>query len=194
MSHEDETVFLRKRHGFVKMAIRHGSALVPAFAFGQGNAFSWYRPGPPLVPQSIVEWMSRKAGELLQGGPYSTTGGGVVAPLPCRSNQRSGGDAGCKQVVRRVVCQGGGRGGGAGAMPIAMLGAWIMGWCIIGPFLDDTAFEAGASLWLVVTHSHRRCRPHNHAWSVDDVHPAPAAHRDRPGAPDPGPPRDRPAA
>ena len=94
MSHEDETVFLRKRHGFVKMAIRHGSALVPAFAFGQGNAFSWYRPGPPLVPQSIVEWMSRKAGELLREGV-------VVAPLQGCSDQKSAddGDAGCKPVV-----------------------------------------------------------------------------------------------
>ncbi len=64
MSHDDELVFLRQRKGFVKMAIRHGSGLVPVFAFGQAQSFSWYRPGPPIVSDSLIQWISRKAGAL----------------------------------------------------------------------------------------------------------------------------------
>lgn len=51
--------------GFVRMAIQHGAALVPIFAFGQAASFTWYRPGPPYVPRKLVEWVSRKAGALL---------------------------------------------------------------------------------------------------------------------------------
>ena len=36
---------------------------------------------------------------------------------------------------------------------LLLLGAWSMGWCIFeGPIIDDTAFEACASLRLDVTH------------------------------------------
>lgn len=40
-----ETVYLQKRQGFVRMAIKHGAPIVPVFAFGQGKSYSWYRPG-----------------------------------------------------------------------------------------------------------------------------------------------------
>jgi hypothetical protein len=63
MDHEEETVFLSRRQGFVRMAICHGAQLVPAFAFNQGRSYSWLRPGPPFVPQWIVEWISRRAGK-----------------------------------------------------------------------------------------------------------------------------------
>lgn len=56
--------------GFVRMAIQHGAALVPIFAFGQAASFTWYRPGPPYIPRKLVEWVSRKAGALL----FSTQG------------------------------------------------------------------------------------------------------------------------
>lgn len=43
-----ETIFLRKRYGFVKLALQHGAHLVPAFAFGQSDAFRFYRPRLPF--------------------------------------------------------------------------------------------------------------------------------------------------
>ncbi|GAX81501.1 hypothetical protein CEUSTIGMA_g8929.t1 [Chlamydomonas eustigma] len=64
MSQEDELVYLKKRQGFVRMAMRHGSSLLPVFAFGQAKAFSWYRPGPPLMSPAALEWISRKAGAV----------------------------------------------------------------------------------------------------------------------------------
>jgi len=39
-----ETVYLKKRHGFVRMAMKHGAPIVPVFAFGQSETYRWYRP------------------------------------------------------------------------------------------------------------------------------------------------------
>jgi hypothetical protein len=35
MRHDAEVLYLRKRLGFVRLALQHGAPLVPAFAFGQ---------------------------------------------------------------------------------------------------------------------------------------------------------------
>lgn len=56
MERFSETVFLRKRHGFVRMALKHGAPLVPVFAFGQSETFRWHRP----KPDTLVRWISRK--------------------------------------------------------------------------------------------------------------------------------------
>ena len=34
-----EVMYLRKRLGFVRLALKHGVPLVPAFAFGQSDAY-----------------------------------------------------------------------------------------------------------------------------------------------------------
>jgi 2-acylglycerol O-acyltransferase 2 len=47
MKHDVETLYLSKRIGFVKLALRHGAPLVPAFAFGQCNAC--VRPRHPAL-------------------------------------------------------------------------------------------------------------------------------------------------
>lgn len=39
-----EVVYLRRRHGFVKLAIQHGAPLVPVFAFGQSDMYTYIRP------------------------------------------------------------------------------------------------------------------------------------------------------
>ena len=41
MKHGQETLYLRKRLGFVRLAMNHGAPLVPAFAFGQTDTYSY---------------------------------------------------------------------------------------------------------------------------------------------------------
>ena len=50
MKHGQETLYLRKRLGFVRLAINHGAPLVPAFAFGQTDNSSY--ASSPLAPSS----------------------------------------------------------------------------------------------------------------------------------------------
>lgn len=57
-----ETVFLRSRKGFVRLAMQAGAQLVPCFAFGQSDTYAWYRPGPPLLPEALVQALSRQIG------------------------------------------------------------------------------------------------------------------------------------
>lgn len=44
VSHAEEVLYLRRRYGFVKAAARRGVAIVPTFAFGQRDVYSWWIP------------------------------------------------------------------------------------------------------------------------------------------------------
>lgn len=65
MQKGSETAFLKKRKGFIRIAMQNGSAVVPCFAFGQSGTYSWCRPGPPLVSDAFVQALSRKMGEQM---------------------------------------------------------------------------------------------------------------------------------
>ncbi|KAL0040691.1 hypothetical protein WJX79_001880 [Trebouxia sp. C0005] len=58
MKQGQEVMYLRKRLGFVRLALNHGAPLVPAFAFGQSDTYSWIRPGP----QYVVDFFRRVLG------------------------------------------------------------------------------------------------------------------------------------
>eukprot|EP00882_Tetradesmus_deserticola_P003021 GHRQ01003207.1.p1 GENE.GHRQ01003207.1~~GHRQ01003207.1.p1 ORF type:complete len:330 (+),score=99.67 GHRQ01003207.1:30-1019(+) len=62
MQKDSETAFLKKRKGFIRMAMQCGSAVVPCFAFGQSGTYHWYRPGPPLLSEASVQAASRRMG------------------------------------------------------------------------------------------------------------------------------------
>ena len=49
-----ETLLLRKRFGFVKMALQTGALICPAFAFGQSETFSYYRPSPKFLLTRLI--------------------------------------------------------------------------------------------------------------------------------------------
>lgn len=54
-----------------------GAPIIPVFCFGQTQTFSWVKPGPPIVPASVVERVARTIGflPLLIWGRWGT-------PLP----------------------------------------------------------------------------------------------------------------
>ena len=54
-----ETVYIKKRTGFVRIALQEGAPIVPAFAFGQTSAYSFWVLGPPLLPKKIVNALAR---------------------------------------------------------------------------------------------------------------------------------------
>lgn len=75
MEHGKEVMYLSTRTGFVRLAIKHGAPLVPVFAFGQTRTYDWVRPGPPLVPNWLVERVSRTFGAVPIGmfGRYGSS-------------------------------------------------------------------------------------------------------------------------
>jgi 2-acylglycerol O-acyltransferase 2 len=50
-----ETLYLKKRQGFIRLAIETGRPLVPVFAFGESMTFRMFTSG-----RGIREWISRR--------------------------------------------------------------------------------------------------------------------------------------
>lgn len=106
-----ETFFLRKRFGFIKLAIQTGAKVVPVVGFGQGYLMKFVRPGPPLVPGWLVKSVARVLGFLPmvfygEGGPHMM----AVAPGPTRNLQpwrpcmQAGGSCRCLSPGRPRGC------------------------------------------------------------------------------------------
>jgi hypothetical protein len=79
-----EVSYLRKRRGFIKLALEHQAPLVPVFAFGQSDLFSYWRPfvdppGKGLIPLKFIEKVARRIGfaPMVAWGVYGT-------PMPRR--------------------------------------------------------------------------------------------------------------
>ena len=84
-----ETLYLRARTGFVRLALQARAPLVPAFAFGQTAAFEWVRPP---MPRAAHECLARAIGFMPlwvhdgRGLPFPRRDAGVTLvvgkPLP----------------------------------------------------------------------------------------------------------------
>ena len=61
MEKDRETIFLRKRFGFVKMALQTGAHLMPAFAFGQSRMCVALLPWPAPCLLRLTCLTSRRA-------------------------------------------------------------------------------------------------------------------------------------
>jgi len=77
-----EVLFLRKRHGFIKLAIQTGAKVVPCFGFGQRELLHFVRPLDWVLPGTAVAWLSRRLG-FLPLIPYGRWG----LPLPFRGEE-----------------------------------------------------------------------------------------------------------
>ncbi|KAH7444031.1 hypothetical protein KP509_02G061300 [Ceratopteris richardii] len=44
LEHDREVVYLKRRLGFIRLAIEMGTPLVPCFIFGQGRVYNWWKP------------------------------------------------------------------------------------------------------------------------------------------------------
>jgi 2-acylglycerol O-acyltransferase 2 len=78
-----EVAYLRKRHGFIKLALEHKAPLVPVFAFGQSDLFSYCRPfidfPKGMIPRRFIVKVARRIGfaPMVAWGVYGT-------PMPRR--------------------------------------------------------------------------------------------------------------
>lgn len=78
-----EVAYLRKRYGFIKLALEHKAPLVPVFAFGQSDLFSYCRLfldfPKGLIPRRFIEKVARRIGfaPMMVWGVYGT-------PMPRR--------------------------------------------------------------------------------------------------------------
>lgn len=57
-----EVVYLRKRFGFVKLAMQTGAQIVPAYSFGQTRTYSYWKLGPPLCSDATTSALSKVIG------------------------------------------------------------------------------------------------------------------------------------
>jgi len=84
-----ETLYLRKRYGFVKIAIVTGAKLIPAYTFGQSRTYGYWRLGPPIVPRFVADWIGRTFsfapiifwGKFCTPIPYATALNTVVGKM-----------------------------------------------------------------------------------------------------------------
>jgi hypothetical protein len=74
-----ETLYLRRRTGFIRLALAAGAPVVPIFCFGQTDAYSFALAGPPLMPRRVAARLAR----ALRFWPMLMWGVGG-SPLPHR--------------------------------------------------------------------------------------------------------------
>jgi hypothetical protein len=74
-----ETLYLRRRTGFIRLALAAGAPVVPVFCFGQTAAYSFALAGPPLLPAPLATRLAR----LLRFWPMLMWGA-AGSPLPHR--------------------------------------------------------------------------------------------------------------
>ncbi|KAJ3045201.1 diacylglycerol O-acyltransferase 1 [Rhizophlyctis rosea] len=54
-------LIVKKRYGFVKLALRHGASLVPVFSFGENDIWDQVHNPPGSTLRTIQEWFQRNA-------------------------------------------------------------------------------------------------------------------------------------
>ena len=102
---EETKIYLQKRRGFVRLAMQHGSELVPVFIFGEKQCYRRLN-----VPTSVRDWLLRvlKIPLIIFWGRWFTWRGPVTRPLSFHSihTRHAEREALCLRCNRRVVSHG----------------------------------------------------------------------------------------
>jgi len=82
MNHENESLYLKNRRGFIHLAIKNGANIVPVFGFGQSDLYKYWRP---LYDWPASSWTRKVFARLSRAIAFvPMVAWGSMGPVPYR--------------------------------------------------------------------------------------------------------------